>query len=418
MSVSVSVTKRERSRPVKGGGSILHTRYVVNFNDRKTGGRRQLFFARHRDALEKRDEIVGQVHTGAYASANSAVSVRDAVGSWLRNRTGEVKGRTLESYTHVARYIVGPVLKGTPQQRRDYALSKVRPEGSELLPLLGDTAIADLTTAEIRAWHKLITLEVGAFTANRAKQYLEASLALAAEDHGTRPPPMPIKLGRGRVRKKKAILTPEQVTVLLKAALEDKERGIYYGFPFLAGTRPSEQLGLLWEDVDFAVNLIRICRMQEEDGTITDLTKTAAGTREIPMGPTLRGMLLEWRERCPRLPDTPHRVFPGIGFARPWPLPRVGGGGPLLLSNFRNRMWTPALRRLGLPYVTPHGARHSFISILQALGIEVGLVAKIVGHANVNVTLGHYTQAVRGIDQIVGAIEQAYGMALPASSVS
>ena len=74
-------------------------------------------------------------------------------------------------------------------------------------------------------------------------------------------------------------------------------------------------------------------------------------------------------------------------------------------------MWVPALKRLGLPPVTPHSARHSFISMLQAGGIEVGLVAKIVGHANVNVTLGHYTQAVRGIDQIVGAIEHAYGMA-------
>src|SRR3954470_147263 len=136
MSVSVSVTKRERSRPVKGGGSILHTRYVVNFNDRKTGGRRQLFFARHRDALEKRDEIVGQVHTGAYASANSAVTVGDAVGSWLRNRTGEVKRRTLEGYADGARRIVGPLLHGTAQQRRDYALTKILPEGTELLPLL------------------------------------------------------------------------------------------------------------------------------------------------------------------------------------------------------------------------------------------------------------------------------------------
>jgi hypothetical protein len=34
------------------------------------------------------------------------------------------------------------------------------------------------------------------------------------------------------------------------------------------------------------------------------------------------------------------------------------------------------LRRLGLPAVTPHSARHWFISTLQAHGTEVGLVAK------------------------------------------
>ena len=54
-----------------------------------------------------------------------------------------------------------------------------------------------------------------------------------------------------------------------------------------------------------------------------------------------------------------------------------------------------SVKRLGLPYVTPHSARHSFISTMQAQGIEVGLVAKIAGHANAVVTLGHYTQAVR-----------------------
>ena len=68
----------------------------------------------------------------------------------------------------------------------------------------------------------------------------------------------------------------------------------------------------------------------------------------------------------------------------------------------------PALRRLELPYVTPHSARHSFISTLQAQGIEVGLVAKLAGHSNPAVTLGHYTQAVRGGEAALAALERAY----------
>jgi integrase len=80
----------------------------------------------------------------------------------------------------------------------------------------------------------------------------------------------------------------------------------------------------------------------------------------------------------------------------------------LFYQNFRNRIWVPALGRLDLPYVTPHSARHSFISTLQAQGIEVGLVAKLAGHANPAVTLGHYTQAVRGGETAVAALEKAY----------
>lgn len=68
----------------------------------------------------------------------------------------------------------------------------------------------------------------------------------------------------------------------------------------------------------------------------------------------------------------------------------------------------PAFKELNVPYVTPHSARHSFISTLQAEGIEVGLVAKIAGHANPTVTLGHYTQAVRNADVAIEALDRAY----------
>jgi len=60
------------------------------------------------------------------------------------------------------------------------------------------------------------------------------------------------------------------------------------------------------------------------------------------------------------------------------------------------QIWKPFLRRLELPEVTPHSARHSYISNLQAAGIEVALVAKLAGHVNPVTTLGAYSHAVRG----------------------
>jgi len=66
------------------------------------------------------------------------------------------------------------------------------------------------------------------------------------------------------------------------------------------------------------------------------------------------------------------------------------------------------LKEASVPYVTPHSARHAFVSNLQAQGVEVGLVAKIVGHANAQVTLGHYTQAVRGGQDAVAKLDDAY----------
>lgn len=261
----------------------------------------------------------------------------------------------------------------------------------------------------IRVWHKTVTDECGAYTANRAKSHLKSILALAEEDFGTRAPSLPTGLPRNRHKQKKAILTPEHIAKLIAAAKDDPEHGIYYAFPFLAGTRPSEQLGLLWSEVDFERNVIRIRRIQERDGSLTEMTKTEAGTRDIPMSAILREMLLAWRVRCPRKGKELHRVFPGPGRLQEWPKPRLGGGGPLLYQNYRKRYWVPAFKALKLPYVTPHSARHSFISTLQAQGIEVALVAQIAGHANPTVTLSHYSQAIRDGSAAIEALDRAYG---------
>jgi integrase len=409
MSNSVNLTKRVRKRKLKSGAFVTQTRWVLNYREPRTGKRKQLFFERQKVAQAKRNEIIAQIETGSYGDdRNKAVTVAEATRRWLDDRVGEVKDGTLAGYRQTASYIVGPLLVGTPQQRCEFTATGKKPEGTRLIPMLGDIRVLDLSTSDIRAWHKTVAAEVGWYSANRAKMFLNAALALTSEDLNMRPPAMPSNLGRGKPKSKKPILTPDQVNILLRAARADRERGIYVAFPFLAGTRPSEQLGLLWGDVDFDANIIHIRRMQERDGSITDMTKTVAGTRDIPMCSLLRTMLMEWRLVCPRWSGELHRVFPGLGHRQAWPRPRIGGGGPLLYWNFRTRFWVPALRSLGLPIVTPHSARHCFISTLQAQGIEVGLVAKLAGHASAVVTLGHYTQAVRGAESAIAALERAF----------
>lgn len=59
--------------------------------------------------------------------------------------------------------------------------------------------------------------------------------------------------------------------------------------------------------------------------------------------------------------------------------------------------------------MTPHSAGYSFISALQAQGVEVGLVAKLAGHKSATVTLSHYTHAMRGGEDAVQALDKAYG---------
>ena len=204
-------------------------------------------------------------------------------------------------------------------------------------------------------------------------------------------------------------MSPEQIARLLNGVRQNEETGVYIAFPFLTGTRPSEQLALHWEDVDLDARTIFIRRMQEADGTLVDLTKTPAGTRKIPIAPDLHAMLVNWRQNCPRANGELVRVFPTLteitGVTQRVRKPE---GEPLLYNNFLRKYWRPVFGPLGLPYVTPHSARHSFISVLQAEGVEVGLVAKLAGHANPAVTLATYTHAVRGGEAAIAALSNAY----------
>ena len=412
MTFNINLTRRVRRRKLKDGTTVEQTRYVLNWRDPRTGEREQRFFERQREAQERRSEFLAAYERGVYSSSPSSVTVETAVAAWLETKRGVVRPITLATYQFQSRYVVGPLAPS--EARRAIIRSGVgaKPK-ARAIELLGREKVQELTTRRIRAWHKLLSDEVSIYCANKAMMILKAALALAAEDHEFRPPAMPTSLRRRPERARKAVLSPDEVARLIDATRHDLDKGVYVAFPFLAGTRPSEQLGLMWDDVDFEANVIHVRRIQMRDGSLCEFTKTAAGVRSIPMSPLLREMLLAWRVRCPRKDVKLERVFPAPGVARAWPLPRQGGGGPLIYGNYRRRYWGPTLKRLGLPAVTPHSARHSFISTLQAQGVEVGLVAKLAGHKNAVVTLSHYTHAMRGGEDAVKALDRAYAGSAP-----
>jgi hypothetical protein len=83
-----------------------------------------------------------------------------------------------------------------------------------------------LSTTEICSWYKLIVAEVGTYSANRAKQSLNAALRLAEEDLRIKACSMALYISKAKQKTKKAILTTEQVARLIAAARQDREKGI------------------------------------------------------------------------------------------------------------------------------------------------------------------------------------------------
>ncbi|MCB1784496.1 MAG: tyrosine-type recombinase/integrase [Alphaproteobacteria bacterium] len=414
MSTRTNITKRRMRQKNRDGKVFEYDRYLLHYKDPATGKRRQRRFDTRKEAEAARNDLIKNAERMARCKGKKPPTLKEAVEYWLKSKKGVVAEQTHRAYTQISRdYIIGPAFDGTLEERRRYGMTGKLPPKAKLIPMLGaDTKIENITTAEIRMWF-LKVMEVSTpYVAKCAKRDLSSIFRLIEEDFEVRLARMPSRPGPAYRRSERKLLNEDQVRQVIEAALADPKWGVYYAFPFLTGTRPSEMLGLLWEDVDLKRGRIRICRTQKPDGELKAFTKTSAGMREVPINEILREMLIAWQERCPRLDGELHRVFPGQGFETKNGEP-VKAGRPLSLYNYRMRVWYPMLDKLELPHISIYAARHMAISFLQARGMEVGLVAKIAGHANPQVTLRYYTHAVREHDGLMDELTAAYGLEKP-----
>lgn len=405
-----SITKRSMERKQRNGETSVLDRYVLNYKDPMNGQRKSQFFETRKEAEAAQQQLYKAVSDGAPIDARRAPTVAKAVEYWMDSHQGRVGAETIKSYKWIAEsYIVGPMFEGTKEQKVEYRATGKVPSGVKPTPLLGHIRITELTTARIRMWHQTLLTLTTPYIAKTAKKHLSSVLALVGEDLGMPVPLMPRRVVSGYRKKERILLRQDQIREIFEYAKTDRY-GLYYTFLFMTGLRPGEMLGLLWEDVDFVANLIHVRRNQQRSGVIKDTPKTAAGQREVPMVPALREALLAWKKTCPRREGAPERVFPALGYKYSDPGTQYRSGGPLTLCNFRNRVWKPMLQALDLPPVTPYVARHMVISSLQAEGVEVAMVAKIAGHANPQITLQHYSHAVRDSGAVMDKLSTAYGI--------
>jgi integrase len=150
----------------------------------------------------------------------------------------------------------------------------------------------------------------------------------------------------------------------------------------LAGLRATEACELSWRDVDLAAGRITVGQ-----------TKTDAGMREVDLLPALRDVLAAHKAAAEEIePDAP--VFPTVAGTR------------RDKDNLARCVIAPVVRRAEevlaeagnqpLPGgVTAHKLRHTFASILTALGRDPAYVMAQLGHSDPAFTLRVYTHVMR-----------------------
>lgn len=145
----------------------------------------------------------------------------------------------------------------------------------------------------------------------------------------------------------------------------------YYPFVFFlfnTGARPSEAIALQWKHVsdDFRVINFVQAVVESERGAVCKSGLKTQERRRFPCNEKMQEFL---RALKPADADPEALVFPSA--TGKWINP----------SNFRNRIWTPLLEKLGIEYRKPYQTRHTFITLALENGLDAKDVARLVGNS-------------------------------------
>jgi integrase len=185
--------------------------------------------------------------------------------------------------------------------------------------------------------------------------------------------------GVGRQSEPRYLDTSEVACLL--AEMSDTLRPIAASCAY-AGLRISEALGLIWADVDFDAKLIHVRRQLDADGTIRNVTKTAASKAEVPLLPALERELRAHRSRQAsldlRLVHRGQLVF------------TTASGKPQGRRNSLRAVHAAGdaagLNGEGVEPVGLHDLRHSFVAVALDAGATLAEAAVLARHANAGVT--------------------------------
>lgn len=161
-------------------------------------------------------------------------------------------------------------------------------------------------------------------------------------------------------------------------------------FACATGLRPQEWRALEWRDIDLNRRELRVAR------TIRDEKIEAAGKTDG----SLRTVSLP-QNSMDALATLPRPIGGGLIF----PAPEGGVWNP---TNYRERVWRPALLAAGLEYRALDNTRHTFATLALAAGAPINDVSKQMGHTKIQTTLHHYSRYINTTDDRYLALLDAF----------
>lgn len=183
---------------------------------------------------------------------------------------------------------------------------------------------------------------------------------------------------------------PAQIGMFLDVAAQHR-LGALFEVAVFTGMRRGELLALKWDDINFKRRVVAVLKQRTMEGTKTverDETKSRAGRRVIELSDPAIGALMAWKIKQ----DAEREEWGAAGFGDGHVF-TYENGDPLK-PQYATRLFDKLRMKAGLPKLTFHGQRHSFVSLALASKTDIALVSKMVGHSAVSVTADIYAHLI------------------------
>lgn len=355
----------------------------ISRTDPRTGRRRFLTRGGYRtkeEAVAARAEELVRLRRGGLA-ADARTPLGEYLEDWLAASAARVRPTTLAGYAgHVRNHLV---------------------------PRLGRLPLAAVDAATVRGLHaELLAAGLGPATVQRVHATLRAALQQAVRDGLLLANPAsrvaPPKAERGEVER----WSPEEARLFLAATRDDRLHALWR-LLLATGLRRGEALGLRWEDVDLARGVLHVRRsLTVANGRpLVQLPKTARSRRTVPLDAGTVAALREHAARQAEEARAAGEAWTDSGHVFTTPL-----GTPLHPDNV-SAAFRQTVRSLPLRPIRLHSLRHTCATLAFSRGAHPKVVADLLGHESVKLTLDTYSDAVPALtrEAVAGVGEELDG---------
>ncbi len=341
----------QERRQEREDGTLGPKTYRVRYRD-PSGRERSRSFKKKSDAVK-------------FKSTSEADLVR---GDWHDPRIGRITfGDWVKEYTANADK------RPTTAARDKTVLDK------HFLPTLRDVPLRAIEPSDIQRLVDQMAKSLSSATVRTNYAVVRAVLSAAVESEKlVRSPCRGIRgiKSPSSTRKHREYLTADDVVRLASAMPKEYTLMVYLG---ALGLRWSEVVGLRVRNIDFLRRKLTVTEtVAEVNGRLQPAdVKTDESRRRF----SIPDFMVELLGR--HLKEAGRKKRDDYVFEAP-------DGGPVRYTNFRSRVWQPAVVKAEIEGITFHGLRHSAGGLMRQAGVHTQVIRQRLGHASSRTTTDIY----------------------------